>query len=312
MLLRGSTSTWIVAIAGALRIAGIAWNIMTAPVYATTEADQSVIDELGLADEPEAVAIAADIEAAERVRGPIDRGWTLAFIATLFAIHMGRMRTDLTILGLVSPAVAILGDMTIAVLVTLVVVNPLYLLWRGPTRWVERRVWRRHLQREKAAQHGWRARAAHAWLRWRMRSAIRMRAARFSVPAALGQGLRTGLPFAAIVAATVPVWGMSWYFDTENWAAGMWNSWAESRTDTWREAMARAVIATDGRGATASSFAVQPPGVTSGDFSFVVIGDPGEGDASQHVLRDQLLWSRAARTCVSLSCPRMSSTRPAR
>ena len=32
-----------------------------------------------------------------------------------------------------------------------------------------------------------------------------------------------------------------------------------------------------------------PPGVASGDFSFIVIGDTGEGDASQHVLRDQLL-----------------------
>ena len=42
----------------------------------------------------------------------------------------------------------------------------------------------------------------------------------------------------AIIAATVPVWGMSWYFDTENWAAGIWNSWAEERTDTWRAAMA--------------------------------------------------------------------------
>ena len=60
---------------------------------------------------------------------------------------------------------------------------------------------------------------------------MRMRAARYSVPAALNQGLQTGLPIAAIVAATVPVWGMSWYFDTENWAAGMWNSWAASRTD---------------------------------------------------------------------------------
>ena len=74
-----------------------------------------------------------------------------------------------------------------------------------------------------------------------MTFAIRMRAARYSVPTALDQGLQTGLPFAAIVAATVPIWGMSWYFDTENWAAGMWNSWAESRTDTWREAMVRAV-----------------------------------------------------------------------
>jgi 3',5'-cyclic AMP phosphodiesterase CpdA len=122
-----------------------------------------------------------------------------------------------------------------------------------------------------------------------MTYAIRMRTARYSLPAALSQGLQTGLPFAAIVAATVPVWGMSWYFDTENWAAGMWNSWAESRTDPWREAMVRAVLAPQGGQASPSSFAVDPPGVRSEDFSFVVIGDPGEGDASQHVLRDSLL-----------------------
>ena len=117
-----------------------------------------------------------------------------------------------------------------------------------------------------------------------------MREVRYSVPAALNRGLQRGLPIAAILAATVPVWGMSWYFDTENWAAGMWNSWAESRTDTWREAMVRAVLVAGGwerRGRRASP--LTPPGVGSGDFSFVVIGDTGEGDASQHVLRDQLL-----------------------
>ena len=92
-----------------------------------------------------------------------------------------------------------------------------------------------------------------------------------------------------MLAATVPIWGMSWYFDTENWAAGMWNSWAESRTDTWRESMVRAVLASEGGSVGATTFAVAPPGVGSGDFSFVVIGDTGEGDASQHVLRDQLL-----------------------
>jgi hypothetical protein len=176
--------------------------------------------------------------------------------------------------------------MAIAVLITLVVIHPLYLLWRGPTRWIERRVWRRHLNNARA---GWIARAAGAWLRWRLRFAMRMRAARYSLPAALKQGLQTGLPFAAILAATVPVWGMNWYFDTENWAAGMWNSWAESRTDKWREAMVHAVLAREDGRATPSSFAVAPQGVAGGDFSFVVIGDPGEGDASQHVLRDQLL-----------------------
>ena len=37
-------------------------------------------------------------------------------------------------------------------------------------------------------------------------------------------------------------------------------------------------------------FAVHPAGIDGGqDFSFIVIGDTGEGDASQHILRDQLL-----------------------
>jgi hypothetical protein len=282
------TLTWMIAAAGALRIFGIAWNIMVAPVFSTAEADESVVSELGLADEAEAVAIAAEVEAAERERAPIDRGWMVAFVATLFAIHVGRMTTDWTILGLVSPAVAVLGDMAIAVLVGLLVINPLYLAWRRPTRWVERRLWQRHLRRLQAGSVDWTGRATAVWLRWRLRHAIQMRAARYSIPAALDRGLQSGLPIAAIVAATVPIWGMSWYFDTENWAAGMWNSWAAARTDTWREAMAHAVLALDGGRATPSTFAVEPQG-TSGDFSFVVIGDPGEGDASQHVLRDQVL-----------------------
>ena len=47
-----------------------------------------------------------------------------------------------------------------------------------------------------------------------------LRAARYSLPAALSRGLQIGLPAAAFVAATTPVFGMSWFFDTENWAAG--------------------------------------------------------------------------------------------
>src|SRR4029453_18608285 len=52
--------------------------------------------------------------------------------------------------------------------------------------------------------------------------------------------------------------------------------------------MVRAVEA-GSPGTETSRFAVQPPGAGPGDFSFIVIGDTGEGDASQHVLRDQLL-----------------------
>ena len=116
-----------------------------------------------------------------------------------------------------------------------------------------------------------------------------MRSASYSVPTALSQSLQRGLPAAAIIAATVPLAGMSWYFDTENWASGMWNSWAASRTNRWREAMVTAVLSQNGGSATPSTFSVAPAGIDSGDFSFIVIGDTGEGDASQHVLRDQLL-----------------------
>ena len=118
--------------------------------------------------------------------------------------------------------------------------------------------------------------------------AIRIRELRYSVPAALGSGLQRGLPFAAIIAATVPVWGMSWYFDTENWAAGMWNSWAESRTDTWRASMVRAVLASEGGIAGPTSFATDP-GVGSGISRSSSSAIRAKATRSRHVLRDQLL-----------------------
>ena len=278
---------WVVAVAGAARILAIAWEIMTAPVFDASAADETVVEELGLSHQPRVVETAAAVEREEAARTHVDRAWTMAFVATLFAIHIGRMETDWTLLGLLAPAVAVLGDMLIAVVITLVVVNPLYLLWRAPTRWLERHAWHRQLRRPPGTKAGLGRRMASAWLRWRLRYAIRLRAARYSIPTALNQGLQTGLPFAAILAATTPVWGMSWFFDTENWAAGMWNTWAESRTDRWRGAMVRAVAAKDGP-PNGLTFAIAPEAV-NGDFSFVVIGDPGEGDASQHVLRDQLL-----------------------
>ena len=285
----GWVLTWVVAIAGALRIFGIAWNIIVdAGLTTATEADETVVDELGLADEPEAMAIAADVDAAERARAPIDRAGRWSFIATLFAIHIGRMSTDLTLLGLFSPAVAVLGDMLIAVLITLLVINPIYLLWRESDaldRAPPVALAARDARRSPASG----SMARGAWLRWRLTMAIRMRAPAIRFPRRSVSGCRRGLPIAAIVAATVPVWGMSWYFDTENWAAGMWNSWAESRTDTWREAMVRAVLARTAAIAAARELRRPATRVGAGDFSFVVIGDTGEGDASQHVLRDQLL-----------------------
>ncbi len=283
-------TSWMVAVAAALRIFGTAWNIAVSPVHTAADAEESVVAELGFSDNARVAAMSAEIEASEKARASIDRGWVLSFIATLLAIHVGRMGADRTLLGLLAPVVAVGGDMMVACLITLLVINPLYLLWRWPTRWIERPLWGWYAGQDDAAPVRWRQRLATAWLRRRLRYAVRMRAARYSVRSALNQALQIGLPIAAVIAATAPVWGMSWYFDTENWAAGMWNSWAESRTDVWRAAMVRAVLADDTVRGQSLPFAIQPPGVdNTGDFSFIVIGDTGEGDASQHVLRDQLL-----------------------
>ena len=131
-------------------------------------------------------------------------------------------------------------------------------------------------------------------VRWglehRMRSGIRFRKASYSLPTAVRTGLQMGLPWAALLAAIMPVLGMSWYFDTENWASGVWDSWAAARTDIWREAMSEA----SGEKMGPDAYRLQPQDVRdTGDFSFLVIGDPGEGDASQLILKDQILAASA-------------------
>jgi uncharacterized membrane protein HdeD (DUF308 family) len=290
--------TWLVAVGGALRMFGIAWAMATAKIHRTADAGRTLVDDLGLGDDPEAAAMSEEIAAGEIASAPTNRRWTIAFIVTLFAIHLARMNPDRTLLGLLSPAIAVTGDMVLAVLFSLVILVPTAVSFRSSTRWLERIVWRRYLAGDGRGR-GRRQWIASTWLRHRLRVGMRLREARFSVPVALGRGLVNGLPIAAVIAATVPVWGMSWFFDTENWASGVWNSWAEARTDLWREAMVRAIAGSES--GTASTFAVAPPGTATGDFAFIVIGDTGEGDASQHVLRDQLLevaWREDVRFVV--------------
>jgi uncharacterized membrane protein HdeD (DUF308 family) len=284
--MRQMSDTWLVALAAALRLLGIAWAMAVTPVHTTGDAAETVLDDLGLAGHPEAADLLAKITVEDKVRTASDRGWVVAFIVTLFAIHIARQEPDGTLLGYAAPVIAVVGDMVLALLFAFLVVVPVSMSLLTSTRWFERLVWRWYLAAGRD-RGGLRCRLAAVWLRYRLRMAMRLRAARFSIPAALWKSLASGLPVAAVVAATVPVWGMSWFFDTENWATGIWNSWAEARTDRWREAMVHAV--TGPAGADAITFAVRPPGTQSGDFSFVVIGDTGEGDASQHALRDQLL-----------------------
>ena len=286
LVIRHFSVNWLVSGAAAVRAMGIAWTMATSPVRTARDAGQSVIDDLGIGDHPEADALRASIVAQEAARAATDRRWIIAFIVTLTAIHIARMQVDRTLLGMVAPAVAVLGDMLLAVLFALVIVVPALLSFRKSTRWLERLAWRWYLPTGRAGS-GWMHRFVTWWLRYRLFIGMRLREARYSMPKAIWHSLATGLPIAAIIAATVPVWGMSWFFDTENWASGIWNSWAESRTDEWREAMIRDITA--GAANPSMMFTLAPPDVGDGDFSFIVIGDTGEGDASQHSLRDQLL-----------------------
>jgi hypothetical protein len=81
-----------------------------------------------------------------------------------------------------------------------------------------------------------------------------------------------------------PIWGFSWYFNTESWATGIYQKMTELRVDPWRIAMIDAVARLHG-GASDDLFQINPDGVQGkADFSFLVIGDPGEGDASQYSL----------------------------
>ena len=238
---RAAAETWVVAIAGAGRILGIAWNIAAAQVFTTAEAEDSVVRELGLADEPEAVALAAEVEAGERGarrRSRLDDRVRRARCSRSTWPDADRSdRAGAAVAGDRRPGRHGAGGAGRAARDQSAVS-----LWRRPTRWIERRVWRRHLRRLETAGSGWTVRVADAWLRWRMRSRSACAPAATPFRRRSNQALQTGLPLPPSSRPPLPVWGMNWYFDTENWASGVWNSWAESRTDTWREAMARAVL----------------------------------------------------------------------
>jgi uncharacterized membrane protein HdeD (DUF308 family) len=292
ILLRDVCALWIVAIAVALRLFGTAAGIFRAAIHVPGAAGESVLRSLGLEERLELQELASRLEEQDRARGSVDRFWIWTFVFTLFAIHLGRMGLDRTALGIVSPGFAVVGDLVVALVAGLGIIVPAHFILRQALRPLEQRAWGWCLAKPVAVQ-GWYTprRLLRSLLTGQLRRAIRLRRASYSVRSTLRQGLQMGLPIAAVIAAVTPVLGMSWYFDTENYASGIWNAWAEARTDTWREAMIKAVRddATAG-GRPQPAFAINPPGIADGsDFSFIVIGDTGEGDSSQHVLRDQII-----------------------
>ncbi|MFO0977487.1 MAG: metallophosphoesterase [Planctomycetaceae bacterium] len=283
--------TVLLAGAVAFRLFGISLRMFSSPLMNPQNmASEEITSDL-LAD-PEILTLARTVVQEETSRAAADRSWIIAFLFTLLAIHLGRMGLDRTALGLVAPGFAVMGDIFAGLLVSFLVFIPSLMATNKLLKFVEGGLWRWTVRRGTMMLA-----LPRMILRWlltmRIRLAVRLRLARCSYAAAISRALQMGLPFAAILAATTPVWGMSWYFDTENWAAGIWNSWAEQRTDTWREAMAEAVAAAVPE-SDPLPLAIHPEGLSEAlekneDFSFIIIGDTGEGDASQHSLRAQLL-----------------------
>lgn len=281
------TREWTVSLAGAARIAGIGFTILRSRIGTLDQASEDEVHAIGMGKDAEVLAEGQRMEDEEAARAPIDQRWITSLVLILFAIHLGRMGFDRTALGILSPFIAVVGDLAIALIIAYGILSPLRSLLRRVSAPIERAGWRWVQQAPPEKRKGFRPRAVlRAWLLHRLRIGIRLRTASYSLRAALRNGLQIGLPFSAVLAATMPVWGMSWYFDTENWAAGMWDSWAASHTDTWREAMVKAVEPSP----NAASFGLSPQGVNdTADFRFVIIGDPGEGDPSQWVLKDRIL-----------------------
>ena len=282
--------TWTVALAGALRILGVGWDMVTSPVRARDDAE--VIRRLDLPEHPDLIRLGERLAREEAARRPYDRGWIAALVAILFAIHVGRMQAEWTLVGLAAPFVAVAGDVAAAALIALGVIGPIRLTLRRLTWPLERRGWARLVAGSVDRPARLLDRMLRFYLVRNLRVWVRFHQMRDSLPLVMERALQMGLPVVAVAVATVPIWGMSWYFNSENWAAAVYNSWAEQRTDTWRAAMTRAVL-TATPGADVGALRVDPPG-TEGDFAFLVIGDPGEGDASQHVLRDQIIRVGAA------------------
>ena len=232
----------------------------------------------------------ADADGGAQFVRAADLFWMSTLGIVFLAIHAGRMPLSDDLLGRISPIVATAGDILMTLIFAMVLMLPARLAWRRVTRSVERLAWTIRLSAKDGAPQmnpaaDW---LVGQWLEGRFNFSLRLRQSRVSLPIALILFLRLGLPVTAFFVAFNPVWGFSWYFNTESWATGIYQKLTELRVDPWRAGMADAVTRAYGGGD--ELFQVDPKGVAgTGDFSFLVIGDPGEGDASQFSLTSRYL-----------------------
>ncbi|MGA7597547.1 MAG: DUF308 domain-containing protein, partial [Pseudolabrys sp.] len=272
-------------------IVAAGWRMLLAPIEpATADTAAKVLNA-----HPDPRLAVPGNQRFSRLRSEADSGsqfvraadllWMSTLGIVFLAIHAGRMPLTDDLLGRISPFVATAGDVLMTLVFALLIMLPVRLVWRRVTRPVERLAWSLHFDANEGTAKmnrvgDWLLRR---WLEARFRFSLRLRECRASLSFALILLLRLGLPVTAFFVAFNPIWGFSWYFNTESWATGIYQKLTELRVDNWRSNMFDAVTRAYGGGD--EHFRISPQGVAgNGDFSFLVIGDPGEGDASQYSL----------------------------
>jgi uncharacterized membrane protein HdeD (DUF308 family) len=294
---RWPISDWpIVGFVVGIHMLTAGWGILLGrealPRATETPPDQHPDLALKLPPHPAFATLNASLNSQDDGRRSADLMWCFIFVTIFFAIHMGRMRVDWNVVGMIDPLVAVAGDVGMALLVAFCIILPGRLAWRKLTRFLERRGWQRMFAKQEQGSPGLVGRLSLHWLTGRLRFARRLGQVRRFPLEALAWGLRVGLPVIAVLVAINPIWGDSnYFFNSETWATAVWHRWAAARTDRWRENMIAALRNHYQDVPEDRLFRVDPPGVAGADdFSFLVIADNGDGGAAQHSLRDQYLF----------------------
>ena len=177
-----------------------------------------------------------------------DLFWMSTIGVVFLAIHAGRMPLSDDLLGTVSPFIATAGDLLMTLVVAMALILPLRLVWRRVTRPVERQALALRFQAKAASMNRAAEWMMNRWLNGRFRFSLRLSGSRISLPFGLVLLMRLGLPITAFFVAFNPIWGFSWYFNTESWATGIYQKLTELRVDAWRASMIDAVMRAYGGG----------------------------------------------------------------
>ena len=152
-----STGAVVLGVGLGLYIMSTGWTALFAPDDGVEDVDvaratnEHPDERLGLPPHAEFGRLRAAAVERELAALPIDAFWIIVLIVVFFAIHAGRLQADWTWLGLISPLVAVIGDVLSALLVA-VLLLPGWFSWRRLTRPIERRAWERRLSDQTKAK----------------------------------------------------------------------------------------------------------------------------------------------------------------